>query len=1381
MLSLNSFPYYDDYDASKGYHKILFHPAKPVQARELTQIQSILQEQIKRHGDHVFKNGTVVVPGHLFYDDKVKFLKLETVYNQTNIESYLSQLVGKQIKGDTNGITALVIHYDVGTPTDSTTIYIKYTSGAGTVKEFNSAETLTCPEIAGLTFRVLALTEHTGSASICTINDGIYYINGYFVGVAKQSVTISKYDAASSAIIGLDYIESVVTENEDDTLYDNAHGFSNYGAPGSHRLKISLTLGVKPYDYTLADTSEIKFIDLLKIKLGAIEYLKDETQYAEIEKWLARRTFDESGNYSVKPFTFSANHYRNNYRGQWVTNTPYLIGDIVLNGDRKYISLNQAYSGATAPTQTFGIQSDGAIYWNELPNSAQFINDGNTSVTSTLMADHVDANNKMVVETSPGKAYVNGFEKDFAVSTKSVIGKALASRQLSQAQLYAPSGSYVIVTLVKGQPNVTTNLTKLNLLNAVGTVVGTAWVRALEYLSGSMATPDTVKYKLFLFGIDMATGYNFTKHVLNVSSAVFTAQISATLIPTSGSVVATGTAVTGVGTYFDFELAVGDLVKVGATWTEVAAIVSPTSFTASVSCTTAAGSSLFVGLSELTKAGDYVIELPTPAIKTLRSSVGAIDMEYTISKYYYILTTGTTHVITLTNGETFLPTNHIVTLDTGVVATSVQIDAGYALDVPATTLTISGLVNNNNYKVLVRVKRTGVVAKEKSKTLATKTLTLIDTGTQKYTNKVISLTEADCIRLIKVTESGSPTIKNAYVEAGEVDITTHYYTFDNGQKLEYYDVGKISTTRDTSRPIRITFEYFAHSAGDYFSADSYSTIPAQLVGKMLVGGIEYFLPDCLDFRSRISDSGLDYNSAGGASISDPVYSDTTMSTSYSYYLPREDSLGIDDNGGMTYNVGGTFTGGMKLCDVHVAARTSSPVYDVKFSDDQSVNYTMQDIKNLDSRLATVEYYVALSELEKTTVNTSIVDGFGLEREKNGFLVDEFSNHGVSDVANTSYKASIDLDKRECRALSIFDGVHLIEPVGTTDSSRLANNYQLTGNIISLPYTEDPMISQMFASKSEIIQAYALLDFTGVMNVYPGTDSYTDEQSDRIESTNIMVPRSEHVSATTWIYGGTYGKWWKRKHTVISVGGTVRTSSINTVVKVTSDVTVNTLIPSPTLRARTLLVAVENIKPFTSMNVFLSAYDVNEYFTPCRKIEITTGGLFVGHKSSQQSDKFTERTTTINSYDVIQRGEVIACTTGSAVVVSDETIYDKVTATNKRILYVANVKGTISGIITGSSSLSQGTVVSSVAGTSESNSLGNMYGTIALPQMTFAAGDHKVLVTDAATSNINAASTLADAGFSTNGIVNVHSRYLNYDSQVVTTVKDTTTKTWSLQG
>ena len=66
--NLNVSPYFDDFDANNDYYKVLFKPGYPVQARELTTIQSILQNQIEKQGQHLFKEGDKVIPGNISYN-----------------------------------------------------------------------------------------------------------------------------------------------------------------------------------------------------------------------------------------------------------------------------------------------------------------------------------------------------------------------------------------------------------------------------------------------------------------------------------------------------------------------------------------------------------------------------------------------------------------------------------------------------------------------------------------------------------------------------------------------------------------------------------------------------------------------------------------------------------------------------------------------------------------------------------------------------------------------------------------------------------------------------------------------------------------------------------------------------------------------------------------------------------------------------------------------------------------------------------------------------------------------------------------------------------------------------------------------------------------
>lgn len=93
--NLNINPYYDDFDASKNFLKVLFKPGYPVQTRELTTLQSILQNQVENFGTHIFKEGSVVIPGNISYDGQFYAIKVNTTQFGTDISLYIDKFVGK--------------------------------------------------------------------------------------------------------------------------------------------------------------------------------------------------------------------------------------------------------------------------------------------------------------------------------------------------------------------------------------------------------------------------------------------------------------------------------------------------------------------------------------------------------------------------------------------------------------------------------------------------------------------------------------------------------------------------------------------------------------------------------------------------------------------------------------------------------------------------------------------------------------------------------------------------------------------------------------------------------------------------------------------------------------------------------------------------------------------------------------------------------------------------------------------------------------------------------------------------------------------------------------------------------------------------------------
>src|SRR6056300_71910 len=101
--NLNVSPYYDDFAENKDFHRVLFRPGFAVQARELTQLQSILQNQIERHGRHVFKEGTVVIPGAVGFTNEYYAVKLQSTFGGSDITDDIQDFVGTRITGATRG------------------------------------------------------------------------------------------------------------------------------------------------------------------------------------------------------------------------------------------------------------------------------------------------------------------------------------------------------------------------------------------------------------------------------------------------------------------------------------------------------------------------------------------------------------------------------------------------------------------------------------------------------------------------------------------------------------------------------------------------------------------------------------------------------------------------------------------------------------------------------------------------------------------------------------------------------------------------------------------------------------------------------------------------------------------------------------------------------------------------------------------------------------------------------------------------------------------------------------------------------------------------------------------------------------------------------
>ena len=417
QTNLNVSPYFDDFDSQNDYYKVLFKPGYPIQARELTSLQSILQNQIEKFGQHFFKEGAAVIPGNTSYNGQYYGIQLQNNYQGVPVSAYADQLVGTKITGDRSGVSAFVdkILFPEDSDNGNLTLYINYLNSGSvdnTTREFLDGETLVCSEQidsgllgnsvipAGSPFASTIDIDATVNGSAFNIAEGVYFIRGSFVNVSSETLILDQYSNGPSYRVGLFITEEIVTSDIDESLNDNSQGFSNYSAPGADRLKITASLFKKP----LTDFNDDNFVHLATIENGLLVNRSKKgltigagsVAYKDLEEVLARRTSEESGDYYVKPFTIRALESLNDHLG------------------------------------------NRGLY-----------EDGQTTPTGGVVSDNLG-----LYKVSPGKAYVKGFGVETVGSTIIDFDKPRTTRTLEGQNLIYNTGPTLSLNRVFRSPTV---------------------------------------------------------------------------------------------------------------------------------------------------------------------------------------------------------------------------------------------------------------------------------------------------------------------------------------------------------------------------------------------------------------------------------------------------------------------------------------------------------------------------------------------------------------------------------------------------------------------------------------------------------------------------------------------------------------------------------------------------------------------------------------------------------------------------------------------------------------------------------------------------------------------------------------------------------------
>ena len=205
--NLNVSPYFDDFNVDDNYYKVLFKPTQPIQARELNNLQSILQNQVEKFGTHIFKEGSVVIPDQLSIDNPFPAVEIESQFNGIPVSTYFDEIVGKRIRGSLSGVSAEVVYgLNQGlSERGNYTLYVQYLESGGPDFEnkiFISGESIITENAitySGITIQAgqeIAQTipaNATSDGSSVNIASGIYFVRGVFAKVNNQRILLDQY------------------------------------------------------------------------------------------------------------------------------------------------------------------------------------------------------------------------------------------------------------------------------------------------------------------------------------------------------------------------------------------------------------------------------------------------------------------------------------------------------------------------------------------------------------------------------------------------------------------------------------------------------------------------------------------------------------------------------------------------------------------------------------------------------------------------------------------------------------------------------------------------------------------------------------------------------------------------------------------------------------------------------------------------------------------------------------------------------------------------------------------------------------------------------------------------------------------------------------
>jgi len=1135
-IDLTQNPYYNDFDPTKNYHQILFRPAYAVQSRELTQLQSILQNQVGSFAKNIFQNGSIVTGGSPTLECVTpQYICIEAI-DPTGASVDVNNFIGKfVIDGDAAGIRAYVIAGLQATLTAPTVLVVKYTSGAtmnvATTNPIQTEDGLFQVKILNSLSTPINFTDVTsgqkiGDSSVCSIQEGVFFIDGYFVAVPSQTTILDAFDNTPSYRIGLQVNDAIIDETQDASLLDPAQDSTNYQAPGATRYKYALTWTKR----SLSSTDDTGFIEMIRVVNGILTKKVTTPLYSAINDTMARRMNDQSGSFTVRPFKMAFDPdavYANAYQVVVEAGKAYVQGYEFETISPTYIKSERSRGTANVHRYNTTVDYENWLEVTNLVGPIPFNTLQSGTIHCVNTASIVVANAASAQNTAIGQIRFRALEYETGAngtSIQSAVWRGYAfDVNVAQSAIANCSGTGTANTFYLA-PNfspVQNAYAGMHFTITTHNGVSVNEHHSIGSYNGPLNLATLLGTETFAFGIPNSTtqfqlNYEFqsaesivyannivNQHVFGTSMDVnSTSKTSVLVDPFQGAFLTDTNFNTAIlqlpNSWTAPQSVVGGIPLSGSQYSGRKVYTAQNFSANQISFSSAAGITSAVNGSPL--SGSDAID---NVLVVVRNATGALIAN--------------NQVINFASGN---PNGNTVSVSS-------------ASNTSTWTITVPGMYSASQADVYVKVSlpysdQVGSLLRTKTARIANVLSGLNSGGVQipdanglvqwysqgggtlgaqitiyansaawlnlKDATKTQSLFTSDVVALRKVIDVGQNLIADGNVQIA-ADITNNY-TLDSGQRDNSYEHARIQLKSGTAGPsgnVVIYVDYLSHSGLGYLTVDSYASanidyanIPSYLSATT---GINYVLRDCIDFRPRR----LDGDSSGVYGEELFGQSGQNFQTDFSYYLARKDKLVLNKDG--TFEI---IQGVPSLNPVPPVDKNDGmtlyqiilPPYTAKTTDIRQLfydnrRYTMKDIGNLEGRISQLEYYSTLNQQETTAKATTVTDDFGNPRVQSGILVDTFKGHSVGAVLNADYHCAMDAAKQEMRPP--FSLVALGLDMSMTDSTFFARS----GSIITLPFTVQTLIDQPWAALAINVNPFNTITWVGNLKLDPTSDNWTD--------------------------------------------------------------------------------------------------------------------------------------------------------------------------------------------------------------------------------------------------------------------------------------------------